>query len=208
MRGVQVSLQATDPLSHAGLVEQLASCPELTVMDEGSSDTPCVLVVIADVISPQVMAQLRASRAKGATPIVLLLDEVLSEADLLSVIECQVVAVLPRSAANGERVIRAVLTAASGGGMLPPNLVGGLLKHVERIQREVLNPNGLNASGLTAREIDILRLLAEGHDIATVADTLCYSERTVKNVMFGMARRLKLRSRTHAVAYAVRAGVI
>ena len=97
---------------------------------------------------------------------------------------------------------------ASGGGVLPPNLVGELLKHIERLQRDVLNPNGLNASGLTAREIDVLRLMAEGFDTNEIADELRYSERTVKNVIYGLNHRLKLRNRSHAVAYALRSGMI
>jgi DNA-binding CsgD family transcriptional regulator len=41
-----------------------------------------------------------------------------------------------------------------------------------------------------------------------IADELRYSERTVKNVIDGVTRRLELRNRSHAVAYAVRCGSI
>jgi len=92
--------------------------------------------------------------------------------------------------------------------VLPPNLVGELLKQVDRMQRDVLAPNGLNASGLTPREIDVLRLMADGFDTNEIAGKLCYSERTVKNVIYGVTHRLKLRNRSHAVAYALRAGMI
>ena len=91
---------------------------------------------------------------------------------------------------------------------MPPNLVGELLKHIERLQRDVLTPNGLNASGLTPREIDVLRLMADGMDTNEIAGELFYSERTVKNVIYGVTHRLKLRNRSHAVAYALRAGMI
>jgi DNA-binding NarL/FixJ family response regulator len=40
------------------------------------------------------------------------------------------------------------------------------------------------------------------------AGKLCYSERTVKNVIYELTSRLKLRSRSHAVAYAMRSGLI
>jgi DNA-binding CsgD family transcriptional regulator len=91
---------------------------------------------------------------------------------------------------------------------MPPNLVGELLKHIERLQRDVLTPFGLNASGLTPREIDVLRLMADGLDTGEIAGKLCYSERTVKNVIYGVTHRLKLRNRSHAVAYALRSGMI
>jgi len=92
--------------------------------------------------------------------------------------------------------------------VMPPNLVGELLKHIERLQRDVLTPHGLNASGLTPREIDVLRLMADGFDTSEIAGELCYSERTVKNVIYGLTHRLKLRNRSHAVAYALRSGMI
>ena len=53
-----------------------------------------------------------------------------------------------------------------------------------------------------------LRLLAEGYDTAAIADTLAYSERTIKNVIHDVTSRLHLRNRSHAVAFAMRTGVI
>ncbi|MDQ1654782.1 MAG: hypothetical protein QOI35_3982, partial [Cryptosporangiaceae bacterium] len=116
--------------------------------------------------------------------------------------------ILPRPAVTADRLAHSVLAAAAGGGVMPPHLVGELLKHIERLQRDVLTPNGLNPSGLTPREIDVLRLMADGFDTNEIAGKLCYSERTVKNVIYGVTHRLNLRSRSHAVAYAMRAGVI
>jgi len=54
----------------------------------------------------------------------------------------------------------------------------------------------------------VLRLLAEGMDTAEIAAELCYSQRTVKNVLHGLTNRLNLRNRAHAVAHALRADVI
>ena len=91
---------------------------------------------------------------------------------------------------------------------LPPDLLGELLSQVERLQRDVLGPRGLTTSGLAPREVDVLRLMAEGWDTAEIAEKLSYSERTVKNVVYAVMSRLGLRNRPHAVAYALRAGVI
>lgn len=54
----------------------------------------------------------------------------------------------------------------------------------------------------------MLRLLAEGLDTAEIAAKLNYSERTIKNIISAVTRRLNLRNRTHAVAYAIRAGTL
>jgi DNA-binding NarL/FixJ family response regulator len=59
-----------------------------------------------------------------------------------------------------------------------------------------------------AREIDVLRLLAEGMSTTEVADNLNYSERTIKNVLHDAITRLNLHNRTHAVAHAIRSGVV
>ena len=58
------------------------------------------------------------------------------------------------------------------------------------------------------REIAVLRLLAQGMSTREVARTLCWSERTIKNVVYDLTSRHGLRNRTHAVAVAVRAGVV
>jgi len=61
---------------------------------------------------------------------------------------------------------------------------------------------------LTEREIDVLRLVAEGQNTAEIANQLAYSERTIKNILQDFNARLQLRNRTQAVAYAVRRGWI
>ena len=207
MEQVRVALQASDPLSQAGIASYLQSRPELTLLRSSERTEAKVLVVSCDRLTTDVVAMLRRSAAEIGSPVVLITNEI-TESELLTAVECRVVAILPRAAVTAERLVHSVLTAAKGGGVMPPNLVGELLKHVERLQREVLTPYGLTASGLTPREIDVLRLMADGLDTNEIAGELCYSERTVKNVIYGVTHRLKLRNRSHAVAYALRAGMI
>jgi len=203
---VRVVLQATDALTHAGLASLLQSSSELTVLAAQDRARAQVLVVAADRLTVDVVAMLRRSIVEIGAPVVLVTNEI-TEAELLTAVGSGVVAILPRQAVTAERLVHSVQAAASGGGVLPPNLVGELIKHVERLQRDVTSPNGLNA-GLTPREIDVLRLVADGLDTAEIAGELCYSERTVKHVIYGVTRRLKLRNRAHAVAYALRTGTI
>ena len=97
---------------------------------------------------------------------------------------------------------------AWGVGVVPAAVRGGLLERVARLQRQVLAPRGLTFTGLTPRETEVLRLVAEGLDTSEIAARMCYSERTVKNVLHDLTTRLQLKNRTHAVAYAVREGLI
>jgi DNA-binding NarL/FixJ family response regulator len=204
---VRVVIQAVDPLTLSGLTNSLQDRPEIVLLRPEQRAEADVVLLAADRLSAEVVANMRRASAASRVPIVLITHE-LTEAELLTALECRVVGVVPRPLATPDRLAYSVVAAASGGGVLPPNLVGELLKHIERLQREVLAPNGLNASGLTSREIDVLRLMADGMDTAEIAGRLSYSERTVKNVIYGITSRLNLRSRSHAVAYALRTGLI
>ena len=64
------------------------------------------------------------------------------------------------------------------------------------------------AAKLTDREQQVLALIAAGHPTREVAQELCYSERTVKNVLHDVVTKLNARSRSQAVAFAVREGLI
>jgi DNA-binding CsgD family transcriptional regulator len=92
--------------------------------------------------------------------------------------------------------------------LLPAELTGWLVEHVRTIQRDVLAPRGLTPAGLEARELEVVRLLADGLDTGQIAERLNYSERTVKLVLHAMMARLRLRSRPHAVAHALRSGAL
>ncbi|MER5850530.1 LuxR C-terminal-related transcriptional regulator, partial [Streptomyces sp. NPDC002012] len=96
----------------------------------------------------------------------------------------------------------------AGDGYMPPNLLGALMSEVGTLQENVLLPQGRHFSGLSAREIDVLRLVAEGHDTEVIATKLAYSERTIKNALQGVMTRYQLRNRSRAVAFAMRQGLI
>jgi DNA-binding NarL/FixJ family response regulator len=103
---------------------------------------------------------------------------------------------------------RGVQKADRGAGDLPADLLGGLLDQVGRARRCGAAPAGLITSGLSERETDVIRLVAEGLDTREIASKLCYSERTIKNVLHGLMSRLQLRNRAHAVAFAAREGYL
>jgi DNA-binding NarL/FixJ family response regulator len=100
------------------------------------------------------------------------------------------------------------VSVAAGEGTLPPDMLARLLEQVGQLQRQVLAPRGLTFSGLTKRELEVLRLLADGYDTSEVSAKLYYSERTMKNIMHNITSRRELRNRTHAVTYAIKTGLI
>ncbi|AGM08051.1 helix-turn-helix transcriptional regulator [Amycolatopsis keratiniphila] len=206
MEPIRVAVQATDSITQTGLASFLRTRSEVAVLDVDMVTEQDVLLVQADRMTPQIVASLRQGDL-AMVPKVLLVGD-LRENDVLSAVECRVVAVLPRSRTSGDRLLEAIVAAGSGRGLMPPDLLGKLLDSVRRLQHDVLSPRGLSAAGLTSREVDVLRLMADGWDTGEIAEKLCYSERTVKNVIYELTSRLNLRNRPHAVAYAMQAGII
>lgn len=130
------------------------------------------------------------------------------EAQLLRALSLGMVSVLLRQDADYQQIARAVVNARDGRVELPREAHEWLEKRIRPVQRDALAPHGLTAAGLDTREVEVLRLLAEGMDIIEIAQRLNYSERTVRNIIHGVLGRMKLRNRVHAVAYALRNGVM
>ncbi|KAA2255238.1 response regulator transcription factor [Solihabitans fulvus] len=207
MDHVLVAVEAGDSITRAGVVSHLQSRPEIEVVPEQRASEADVLLVIVDVVTAEVVRRLREVLSRNRSRLVLVTTQ-LRQADLMATVEYGLTCVIPRSEASAERLVTAVLAAARGHGQLPPDLLGLLLRGVSRLQREVLGPRGLTSVGLASREVEVLRLMADGMDTAQIAQQLVYSERTVKNVLHGLMTRMKLRNRPHAVAYALREGLI
>ncbi|NUT47537.1 MAG: response regulator transcription factor [Saccharothrix sp.] len=206
MERIRVVVQAADHLSMTGLVTYLGAEPDIELLDGAQHARPDVVVLAVSRLNAEVVSRLRRAAAHVGAPVVLVVDEV-GESDVLTAVECRIVAIVPRAAVSDRLVLRSVRSAAAGGGVMPPSMVAELLRHVQRLQRQVLEPE-TGPDRLSAREADVLRLMADGLDTAEIAGRLSYSERTIKNVFYGITTRLNLRNRPHAVAYALRKGMI
>ena len=66
----------------------------------------------------------------------------------------------------------------------------------------------LSGSGLTDREIFVLRLAAEGWTHSEIAKKMFCSKESVKATLHDLMEHLNLRNRAHAVSYAIRSGAI
>jgi DNA-binding NarL/FixJ family response regulator len=181
--------------------------PEVRVLDELAVDEADVAVLVTDSLDDDAVRVMRGLR-RGETPRLVLVATTLDEAALVSAAELGVAGLLRRADATPDALVRTILRVAAGDGEIPADLLGRLMDQLGKLQRQVLSPRGLTFAGLTPREKEVLRLVAEGHDTAEIAEEMCYSERTVKNVLHDLTTRLQLRNRTHAVAYAVREGLI
>jgi DNA-binding NarL/FixJ family response regulator len=196
-RRLRVAVLAADPLVRAGLRSELREKPGIELADDQADAE--VVVAVAD-------ASLR-DLLTTTTRLVLIADEP-RQAELWTAVEHGLAVLVPRDEASTPRLLRAIVDASQGRGDLPPEHLGVLLRSLSQLQKDVLAPRHLTLAGLSYRETDVLRLLADGMDTGQIAQRLSYSERTVKNILQGMLTRLGLRNRTHAVAHAIRLGLI
>jgi DNA-binding NarL/FixJ family response regulator len=203
VRAVRVAVHAADPLTDVGLRTWLEEHPRiiLTTMAEAE-----VAVVTVTTVETSVLHLLRGLPTPAGSRLVLIVSGG-GQADLVAA-EPRIRAVLRRPEVDAAALARAVHDVAAGRACLPSAVQGRVLDQLERIQREVLSPRGLTASGLNSREIDVLRMLADGCTLSEIAAGLSYSERTIKNILSAAQVRLGLRNRVQVVSYAIRSGVI
>lgn len=204
---IQVLARATDPILQNGVQLALRTRPEVWLVDEDADAARTVVLVAADRFDERALRLLKALQGKGFTKVVLVSGE-LEDAEMLTAVEAGVCAVARRADSTPDALVRLVTAAAAGEGALPPDLLGRLLNRVSRLQRHVLEPRGLQLGGITNREGEVLRLVASGLSTQEIADKLCYSQRTVKSILHDVTNRFQLRNRAHAVAYALREGLI
>lgn len=198
-------VQARDPISRAGVAAELRTRPEVRVVDGVAH--AAVAVLVADAVDDTATQDLR-TLTRDHHPRLMMIVTTVDDAALVAAAEAGASGLLRRGDATPDVLVRTILKVAAGEGEVPPDLLGRLLEQVGRLQRQVLAPRGLTFSGLTPREAEVVRLVADGLDTREIALRMSYSERTVKNVLHDLTTRLQLRNRTHAVAYAVREGLI
>ncbi|GAB3579744.1 response regulator transcription factor [Amycolatopsis endophytica] len=200
---VRVAVLADDVFLRSGLLSEIQGKPGIHVVT-GSPASADVVVAITETA-----ADLPALIAEAPTNArLVLITGTPRPAELWAAIENGLVVLLPRAEATTTRVLRAIAEAHQGHGHLPAEQLGQVLHGLARLQREVLSPRELMLNGLSRRETEVLRRLADGQDTAEIAAEMSYSERTVKNILHSLTSRMGLRNRTHAVSYALRNGLI
>ena len=105
-----------------------------------------------------------------------------------------------------EDLITAVRVVARGEALLSPSVTRRVIQEVTRHHRRVSHAPELER--LTQRELEVLRLVAEGLTNAEIAARLYVSEATVKTHTSNVLAKLGLRDRVQAVIFAYRHGLV
>ena len=204
--GISVLVVDDHPVFRDGLRQLLADSGEFVVVAEAADGLEALAhvqrhavdVVLMDLHMPRMDGVTAIARLRELAPEtnVLVLSTYDTEADVLPAIEAGAVGYLLKDAARPE-LLDAVRAAARGESVLSPSVARRVLGRV-REPAELLKP----------REVELLRLVAEGATNREAAARLLVSEATVKAYLLRIYDRLGARDRASAVAEAYRRGLL
>jgi DNA-binding NarL/FixJ family response regulator len=157
-------------------------------------------VVLMDLLMPVMDGIEATKKIKQDFPEieVIALTSVLEDEALFGAIRAGAIGYLLKDT-EADDLIRAIKAAAAGQVQLSP-------KAAERLMQEVKAPE--NPEKLTEREIEVLRMIAEGKSNKEIAANLYIGETTVKTHVSNILMKLGVPSRTQAALYAVRIGLV
>jgi two-component system nitrate/nitrite response regulator NarL len=197
------------PMFRAGVVASLSSDPTIDVVAEGSSAEEAVRlaeqhapdVCLLDIAMPG--GGLNAARditaALPATKVVMLTVSE-DEDDLLAAMKAGASGYVLKGAAASE-LIEVLSKVHSGDVYVAPGLAWGLLREMSRPRPAPLKDE------LSAREREVLELVAEGLSNQEIGDRLGLAEKTIKHYMTSILGKLRVRSRVEAALLAYREGM-
>ena len=162
-------------------------------------------VVLMDLNMPGMSGIEATQRLNSAAPLtrVLVLTVVADEEDVIEALMAGACGYLVKDAAVGE-IIHGVRAAARGESLISPRVASQLVKRIRRPASVEPDPG----STLTAREQEILELIARGMDNVEIAHTLFLSQHTVKNYVSSILVKLQVENRIQAAVRAVRRGLV
>ncbi|MFL5660731.1 MAG: response regulator, partial [Ktedonobacteraceae bacterium] len=191
-----------------GLRMFLGRDPELIVVGEASNGAEAIEltrqlrpdVVLMDLLMPVMdgIAATAAIRTELPETEVIALTSVLESTAVVGAMKAGAIGYLLKDTQAPE-LRRAIKAAAAGQVQLSPQASAYLM-------RELRTPETIEA--LTEREMEVLRLLVQGHSNKEIARALQIAEDTVKVHVKHILAKLGVQSRTQAVLYAIRLGLV
>lgn len=207
---IKILIADDHPVVRDGLRGAFADEPDIEVAGEASDGREAVERAVRDGVDV-VLMDLRMPGMDGVAAIaalgerapsirVLVLTTFDSESDVLPAIEAGATGYLLKDAPI-EELLRAVRAAHRGESVLSPSIAGQLMGQVRK-------PAGAAGTVLSERELDVLRLVADGASNRDAAARLFISEASIKTHLQHVFDKLGVRDRAAAVAEAYRRGLL
>jgi DNA-binding NarL/FixJ family response regulator len=207
---ISVAIMAFDALFGVTVADHVRFSAELCLVPSADRAEADIILVLAGVVTDRLLDELAAVWATAANPDqrIVLVSAPLRESHLVRAFGVGVVSILTRGEATPARIADAIVASGNGRTVLPEPVARWLVDEARTAQQDMFTLRHRETGGLTAREVAVLKLVAEGEDNARIAERLNYSERTIKKVIQDVMTRMNLRNRTQAVAYAIRVGAL
>ena len=192
----------------------LGEYDDLQVVDEAVTGVQAVEktralqpdILLLDLIMPQMggVEVLEALAAEQLPTKVIVLTGADDDELLARCIQSGAMGYLLKDAASNQ-LVDAIRAVASGGCWLPPGLTEKLFRGMAK---KPLGDDAAKLSLLTAREVEVFKLLGEAKSNSQIADMLFISEHTVKVHVGRVLEKLGISSRSEAVKFAIRVGLV
>ncbi len=187
--------------------------PDLVVVGEAESGAEAVEavaehapdVVLMDLIMPGMDGVEATRQVKKVSPRtqVIVLTSYHQDEHIFPAIRAGALSYLLKDAEPDE-LASAIRKAAAGEAVLHPRVASRVVQELHGARQDTPNP----FTALSDRELEVLRLIADGLSNADIAASLIISEKTVKSHVSNILSKLHLADRTQAAVYAWREGVV
>jgi DNA-binding NarL/FixJ family response regulator len=197
-RGLKMVLESEDGIEVVAEAEDGEDA--ISKAEENAPD-----VVLMDVRMPKVSG-IDATRAIAdviPTAKILMLTVSDEEEDLFEAIKAGASGYLLKEISI-EEVADAIRAVVEGQSLISPSMASKLLTEFNALAKQAQEKQNVPSPRLTDRELEVLKLVAQGMSNREIANDLFISENTVKNHVRNILEKLHLHSRMEAVVYAVR----
>jgi len=199
------------PIFRRGLVASLAMMQGVDLVTQAQSPDDALAsgelaaanVVVLDCSATGGVEFISTVRERIGAPVLVCTSDC-SEPTVFAALREGATGYLRKDCLTHEALQAAITAVSSGTSVISDDLLAGVV----RVGAAGEDAPGRSIAQLSEREQSVLSLIAEGHPTREIAQQLSYSERTVKNVLHDVVTKLGVRSRSQAVAQAVRDGLI
>jgi DNA-binding NarL/FixJ family response regulator len=212
---IRILLVDDHALEREGIGSLIEAQPDMTVVGEASDGLDALplagsvdpTVIVTETVMPRMngleLTVQVLRRYRGIKVVVLTRNE---RADcVLRLVQAGASAYLLKTV-NGEELIRSLRAVVAGGRVLqPPALEAVLEDYLQRVKDPA---TFRSADDLTAREREVLKLIAEGNTNHEIARLLCLSRKTVETHRGNIMDKLDMHKVTDLVKYAIREGLV